>query len=455
MAITLATLRSTVAKDPGLRGAISTTDLTNGLAAFDQLAALLLRVIDEQNLNDDGMITAADMRAISTAVRNEASDYWAFVEHHGDDEGNVETGYHLLQNDGATLEFQGRNLVDTVADAIFHFGFKVNANGRFENEDGNENEEAADIAGWLNYFLNGENIVYGGANADELHSGDYSAALAAAASETFLAGDGDDSIWAGAGNDSVLGGTGNDKSGGQDGNDTLLGETGNDTLYGDGGHDELNGGVGNDVLGGGTGSDRILAGAGLDSLYGESGDDKLWADDGADVVYGGIGNDQVYGGAGNDNLAGDVGQDRVFGDDGDDEISGGDNTDYLLGGAGKDTIHGGEARDVIWAGAGADQINLWEMAQASDRLIFKSGDSGKTRGTIDQVEGFKSGIDKIDLTAFKGMVLEDLDYRGGGTASAYFDGRHLRLDTNGDAVTDMIIGIKWVDDLVAGDFLFA
>lgn len=454
MGLSLNRLHSRVAADPGLIANVRAAELVKGLAALDSLSALMISVIDRLGVNKDGLLSEADIMAVSDAIRAEPTDYRGFVRAHGDDEWNSETGFHLLQNDGGSLMFQGRKFVDTVVDAIFHIGFTY-SEGRFVNEDGNRNETVADVAGWLNYFLNGVNVVHGSDGADDLYSGQYSAALAQAENETFLAGAGDDQIWAGVGDDIVWAGEGNDKSGGGEGNDTLQGEAGNDTLYGDNGDDQVFGGTGDDVIGLSFGADSAEGGAGNDTLYGQEGTDALSGDDGDDLIYGGEMRDTLRGGAGQDTLSGDQDNDILLGDDGADDLRGGDGADQLRGGDGADKLSGGAGADVLNGGAGADKFYLWEDVAACDTLVFRAGDSGKTRATIDSVEGFKSGIDKIDLRSFAGMLFEDLDYRGGGTASAYHDGRHLRIDGNGDGVTDMIIEFKWVSELVAGDFLFA
>lgn len=452
--MSFATLRSRIARDPGLNAHVPAAEIARGLAAVDSLSALLTEVIDRLGVNRDGNLTPADLMAVSDAIRAVPADYQRFLTAHGDDEWNSETGYHLLQNDGGSLMFQGRKFLDTVVDAIFHTGFTY-ADGRFVNEDGDQNEEVADVAGWLNYVVNGVNTVYGSAGADELGSGTYSAALSAAANERFLAGRGHDSIWADAGNDTVWGGAGNDKAGGGSGDDVLNGDTGNDTLYGEDGADRALGGAGHDVIGLGAGHDSASGGEGNDTVYADTGNDTVMGDAGNDLAYGGAGNDRIDGGDGIDTVAGDDGTDWLNGGLGNDKIYGGAGGDLLHGNEGADEISGGEGSDVIAGDAGADLVTLWENTQSRDTLVFRTGDSGKTRATIDTVEGFESGIDKIDLRSFKGMEFADLDYTGGGTASCYHDGRYLRIDGNGDAVTDMIIAFKWVDKLVAGDFLFA
>jgi hypothetical protein len=119
---------------------------------------LLKIIIADQGLSDDGFITPDDMMAISSAILADPAYYEIFITAHGDDEGGVETGFHYLQGDGGTLMFQDRKFLDTVADAIYHYGFDI-VDGNFLNEYGNMNEEVADVAGWLNYFRNGVDVV--------------------------------------------------------------------------------------------------------------------------------------------------------------------------------------------------------------------------------------------------------------------------------------------------------
>lgn len=423
--------------DRGLATSIPRGDVTEGIAAARDMNRVLLAMIDQTNANDDGRITAADMQAVSDALwlpRN-AQPWRDFFIGHGNDNGDVETGFHNVQNDGGALEFQGRNFIDTVADAIYHYGFRI-ANGRYFNEDGNDNEEIADVAGWLNFFLNGENSVYGSGRADELHSGTYSEYFATARNETFLAGAGDDSIWADVGNDRVYGGDGHDRSGGGTGYDRMWGGGGNDTLYGEEGRDFLYGGAGYDELGSGDGADEVDGG------------------DGRDVVWADAGDDLIRGGTAGDRLDGGLDRDTVRGEAGFDEIMGGDGGDQLYGGGGNDSLRGGEGADYIAGGAGADAISLWETRAMRDVIVFAPGDSGRTAGSMDVIEGFASGIDKINLSAFGEMRFGVLDFTGGG-ASCYFDGDFLRIDANGDRATDMMMEFQYVDRLVAGDFILA
>lgn len=434
----LASLIAGLRADPGLRANLSTTDRDQGLSAARDLNSVLLRMLDATGATEDRLITPGEMRAVSDALweRDNAALWRDFFLGHGNDEGTSETGFHLLQNDGGTLQFQGRAFVDTVADAIYHYGFRIQ-NGRYANEDGNDNERLADVAGWLNYFLNGRTVVFGSGGDDRLSSGSYSAAFATARNETFLAGAGADEAWGDRGNDILRMGTGNDTAGGGTGHDRLFGGAGDDRLYGDAGRDRLTGGAGADVLGGGSGNDRLSGGTGRDTLYGDAGHDRLSGGAEADTAYGGAGRDRIAGGAGRDSLMG------------------GDGADRLLGGSGNDTLSGGEGRDRITGGTGADLIQLWEATAAADTIVFAPRHSGTSAATIDRVEGFQRGLDKIDLTAFGPLRLTELTHTGEGRASAFYDGTHLRLDADGDGATDMLIEFAWTDTLGRADFLLA
>jgi len=417
MPTTLENLVAAVGADPGLRAQTSAADIRGGLAAATTLNRVLLEAIAASGVNDDGLLTGADMEQVSHAVFRNPAAWQQFILGHGNDNGSVETGFHLVQNDGGSMQFKGRNFINTVADAIYHYGFDV-ANGRYVNEDGASNETTADVAGWLNFFLNGVNVVHGSEGADTLGSGSYSSYFKSARNETFLAGGGNDRVWASDGNDTVRAGTGKDTAGGGDGRDTLFGESGDDTLWGDDGGDWLYGGLGDDVQGAGNGKDRL------------------------------------YGGEGNDRMHGDRGKDRLSGDAGNDTLYGGDGADRLEGGDGTDSLYAGEGRDVLTGGGGLDRFYLWENKRGTDTLVFRAGDSGMTADTIDVVEGFRSGSDKIDLRAYGPMALAQLDYLGGGQASCYYDGTYLRIDGNGDGATDMMVSFRWVSTMAAEDFLF-
>jgi Ca2+-binding RTX toxin-like protein len=467
----LETIITAIKADTGLKAKASAADIAAGIAAARKLNDVLGQAIEHFNFNDDKLITAAELKKISDYVRATPLLDYDFIIGHGNDEGNVETGFHKVQNDGGTMLFQGRNMIDTVIDAIYHYG-ETYSGSRFVNEDGNQNEKVSDVAGWLNYFLNGTTQVFGTSGNDMLGSGEYSAAIAAAANETFRAGAGNDKIWGHTGRDTIYAGTGNDEAGGGSSGDVIWGEDGADKLYGDSGNDTLYGGNGADRIGGGTGNDKLDGGADNDILYGEAGNDKIQGGDGDDEIGGGdglntlngdAGRDQIHGGnssdvidggTSSDKLYGNAGRDKIFGGDGNDAMYGGDGSDSLRGQAGNDKLYAGEGADWLRGGLGADTFYLWDNNASSDRIYFSIGESGRTAGTIDIVEGFTSGEDKIDLSSMGDMSFEKIDFSGDG-ASCFYDGTYLRIDTDGDRATDMMIKFMWVDSLAASDLLLA
>lgn len=561
MVAALESIVTAVSKDPGLNAQTSDADIAGGLAAAREMNDLYAGIINARGWNDDGVLTPQEVIALTQAVRANPTAYQTFLDAHGNDEGGVETGFHLVQGDGGTLKFKGRKFVDTVADAIYHIGFAIQG-GRFRNEDGDQNEKVTDVAGWLNYFLNGQSRVFGTNASETLHSGDYSPIFVGAEHEVYHAGGGNDKIWAGDGHDKIFAGNGNDKSGGGTGSDKMYGQSGDDRLYGEEGADIMFGGAGRDELGGGkhsdimhggaqadklwgddgndrmfggSGADILGAGRGDDFLVGNAGNDTLWAGDGHDKLFGGNGNDRMgggkgsdtmFGGAGNDTISTDGGADKVYGGDGhdtvwgsnqtnildggagDDNLSGKEGNDSLFGGDGHDTLRGGDdhdqvyggwgrdrltgndghdrlyggagrdsitgeagadimfggagddvmacsaGRDTFIGGRGADTMSAFESVQVKDTFIFNPGDSGKTHATKDVIKGFKSGVDKLDFSAFDGLVyIGNASHFGGGQATIRFDGDHIKIDRNGDGTTDEMIEMMYLSELQQGDFI--
>lgn len=441
-----------VAADPGLQNNNPDRQIEKGLDAAREMNDVLLAAIDRSGANNDKLLSGQDMKRISEAVYDRPAQYVRFLEAHGNDNGDVVSGFHNVQGDGGTLTFQGRDFIDTVADSIYHYGFKVE-NGRYVNEDGAANETAKDVAGWLNFFLNGVNVVWGSNGADQLGTGDYSREFRAARHETFYAGDGADRAYGGNGNDKIFGERGNDTAGGGDGKDYLFGGTGWDRLSGDDETDRMWGGKGQDTVYGGGGWDRIWGGEdadqigggnGGDRLYGGKGNDRLDGNDGDDTMEGGTGRDLIYGGDGHDTAFGGKGADTLHGSDGRDKLKGNDGDDHLYGGSGRDKLRGGEGKDTI---------NLWESNQSKDTIIFAPGDSGRRSSEIDYIEGFNTDYDRIDLTNFDDLKYKNLDFASNGQGSVYYDGTYLRIDEDGDRRTDMMIEFRYLSDLSADNFI--
>ena len=433
----LETIAELVETEPGLIANIYPEDIAGGAAAARQMNAIFETAMAATGVNTDGILTANDMYVLSAFIQNDPALYAAFLEGHGDDEGNEETGFHLVQGDGGALEFRGRDFIDTVADAIYHLGFDI-VDGRFENEDGDQNERVTDVAGWMNYFVNGESRVYGTNESETLRSGDYSFVLAGAANEIFNAGGGNDQIWAGIGDDTVFGADGNDTAAGGEGDDYLNGMNGNDRMWGEEGDDRVVGGNGNDTLGGGEGDDLLNAGGGNDTLYGNEGNDTLWAGLGDDRLSGDTGNDIMRADGGDDTLWGDEGNDALIAGAGADESYGGDGNDSIFSGAGDDTASGGDGNDALRGDAGNDTLR----GGAGDDTL--NGNAGNDSISGDEGSDFMMGEAGQDTM------------RGGDGDDTMF-GHDGNDSLRGDDGNDRLIGGDGNDDLHAGngtDFVF-
>lgn len=137
--------------DTGLQRRIPTSDLREGATAADEMNQLILEAIFNEGLANDGKISTADTRTINEYLVANHKERWA--ELHGDDEDGEETGYHLVQNDGATGRMFADNFVNTVADGVYHLGFPTRFKNNLENEDGNKNQRFEKVAWWLNSCL--------------------------------------------------------------------------------------------------------------------------------------------------------------------------------------------------------------------------------------------------------------------------------------------------------------
>ncbi len=138
-----------IARDPGLAGNSEASAIAEGITAADALNQLLITGLQAIGSLDDVVLDSDDVRRLSEWLRADAARESSFKTFYGDDENGVSTGFHAIQNDGVNQQFRGLNLVDIVLDGIYHFGFDINANHQFVNEDGNANAAIFDVASWL------------------------------------------------------------------------------------------------------------------------------------------------------------------------------------------------------------------------------------------------------------------------------------------------------------------
>ena len=140
--------------DQSLQIRVSLDDMREGAGAAVAMNRLIMAAIENQGLNDDGEISIADAKAINRYLVANHADQWAAL--HGDDEQQgEETGYHLVQSDGAKSYMFGENTINRVFDGIYHLGFVAHNKGRrLLNEDGNKNVPFRKVAYWLHSLIN-------------------------------------------------------------------------------------------------------------------------------------------------------------------------------------------------------------------------------------------------------------------------------------------------------------
>jgi|26BtaG_2_1085354.scaffolds.fasta_scaffold01415_3 Ca2+-binding RTX toxin-like protein len=183
-------------------------------------------------------------------------------------------------------------------------------------------------------------------------------------------------------------------------NDTITGNDYDNTIYGMEGDDTLRGGAGNDYLSGGTGKDTLLGGSGNDVFIVDNYDDRV-------IEYSKQGNDTVYSTVSFrlpeyvENLhlnkggiaIGNSWHNKLVGNAEDNQLYGLAGNDTLYGNAGDDALYGGRGKDVMSGGSGKDVF------------IFESPyDSSTKLGLSDVITDFKSGEDKISLSAIDANV---------------------------------------------------
>jgi hypothetical protein len=137
--------------DRGLLRKVPTSDLRAGARTADKMNHLIVEAIKAEGLGNDKKLTTADIRTVNNYLVANHAEEWA--ELHGDDEDGEETGYHRVQNDGATTRMHADNVMNTIADGIYHLGFETNRNDRLLNEDGNANQRFEKVAWWLDSSL--------------------------------------------------------------------------------------------------------------------------------------------------------------------------------------------------------------------------------------------------------------------------------------------------------------
>jgi Ca2+-binding RTX toxin-like protein len=397
-----------IGEDPGLSLNVSRAHLFEGAAAADTVNNLIVQALDATGAALDGMVTTSEMYDLSDYIR--ANHYAAFVAAHGDDENGSETGFHLLQNDGATTQLFGENAVNTIFDGLYHIGFET-VGDRFANEDGNANARVEEAAFWLNYFL-GLRVTDGDASVNRpanIPTGPQGSAaqpnvLAKTAMTTVLATGAQTLTLDGAARNGVGNAAAN----------TLTGNAAANVLDGAAGNDTMTGGAGDDVLAGGLGADRMTGGTGNDIYYVDNAGDVVieatGAANGVDTVHvdarlarytlatslenlvaEGTTPFTAIGNAANNKITTGAGADKLDGGVGNDVLDGGRGIDRMTGGLGNDIYVVDTTRDLAIeaAGQGTDTVEssaTYTLGVNIERLVLTGDDSiGGAGNALDNV----------------------------------------------------------------------
>jgi len=136
--------------DDGLNRNLPNSEQNSGAQAADTMNGIIIQSIKATGIGNNGEISIGDVMVLADYIKANHSGAWTTA--HGDDEKNIETGFHKVQSDGGQERLFGSAAVDTVADGIYHLGFGYK-NGALINEDGNANASLSDVAGWLTGLL--------------------------------------------------------------------------------------------------------------------------------------------------------------------------------------------------------------------------------------------------------------------------------------------------------------
>jgi len=420
--------------DRGLDKRIVDAEIAEGADSANAMNDIIKEAIAATKATSDSVIDVDDVRAINAYIRdNVGEDKWAAL--HGDDEKNgEETGFHLVQNDGANTRMFGENFVNTVADGIYHLGFEIQGD-RILNEDGDANATLSDLADWLNFFyvdqgktgtgldefvqaIKSDRGLSNKTEAGDINGGadaanELNKILVEAIKQTEIASDNvisveDIKTINGYIRDNHLARWielhGDDESNGEETGFHLVQNDGSSIRYrGDNLINTVIDGVyhlgfeiqGDNILNEDgdananlgdlatwlnnfyLGEENTFGSEGADKIRGLNVDERVWARGGDDYVSTGDGKDEVHGGEGNDRISTGNDDDILMGDAGNDSLSAGAGNDSLDGGDGDDRLDGSDGDDVLKGGMGKDRLSGGE---GNDELIGGEGDDRLSGG---------------------------------------------------------------------------
>ena len=162
----------------------------------------------------------------------------------------------------------------------------------------------------------------------------------------------------------------------------------------------------------------------------------------SDSIAGGGHHGQIiYAGAGSDTINGTGESDLVYAGSGNDTVKGNDGDDKIYGGSGSDTINGNNGCDTIIGGYGADKLT---GGNGDDRFVFLSA-ANSNAARFDVVSDFRSGSDKIDLSALGALSFQTL------TSTSTFVPPHTVAWLYDSAANETIVYVNATDHTLTMD----
>lgn len=473
-----------ILSETGLTDRLTPEELDEGLAAVAEMNAIIQEALDyviSQGGAQEG-ITADDVLAMNAYITfdPELSARWAVAQGTGGWVG--ETGFNLLEGNGASSWMFGAPGVNEVLDGMYNLGFAV-VDGVFVDEQGFPAVSVDQVADWLNYFFTDYSTTGTELDrvvdtiltdpglvkllpADEIIEGAQAAnamstiiveAIANVAPDAFENGQftGEDMVAVNAYINEVYGDQWGAIHG--DGGDGI--EWGFHLVQADGATTEaFNRNFVNIVADGiyhlgfeVSDSGHLINEDGVTNvsvdavaawlnnimfdtplIQGKGYMDTLEGTDGAEQILGESGKDTIYGNGGDDLIIGGEGKDNLHGGDGDDTFAlgvSGNGFDRYDGGAGYDTIDGRDTDLIQLSG-------LFEAANSIEAII----------GNGDTVIGGAYSADMLDFSTVVLTGIASVNGGGGGdtligsAGDDVLNGGFMNDSVTGGAGTDMLIG---------------
>ncbi len=142
-----------ILKEEGINRRLTKADIREAAEGAVVMNRLLVKAIRNTGVADNRNISAKEIGVLNRYIVANDGQEWRAA--HGLN-GNIETGYHKIQNKGATTEIRGMNGIDTVGDSVYHLGYKTRFSANLVNENNQRNATFQAVSFWLNVSLQKE-----------------------------------------------------------------------------------------------------------------------------------------------------------------------------------------------------------------------------------------------------------------------------------------------------------